>query len=749
MRTTTKKIASIFAIVVLVALLSSACASQTQDSLQKITRTYTDFIDIEATIAVQSGDALNIVARDLFKAGEVPEYTNMANLLEDLNAGRVDAVMTNAAYIKQLEESSIFHELDYLWIPQDFFLYEAAPVFHNTELRDTYNDWLAILKADGTLDEITERWIGVPLPEQEEIPTFDLTGENGTLRVCATDTFPPLSYYDANNSLAGFNHEISSRFAQYLGMNLETAIMNYEAIIPYVLSGRADMSAAFMTITDERSESVIFGAPTLVTQAVLIVPTDNRTTLDYTAFIGKKIGATIGSVSGLVIEDEMETTPIYYTEVAAGIEDVRRGRIDGFMTDLSTLRIIAADDGNENLICVEVPIEFFQGEMGAISNNPELINSFNIFLSRVKADGTLAGMQKRWLGDIPDLESPMPVLQLTGENGTLRVATNGQKPPFSYFGANKELKGYSIELILRFAESEGMDVEFSEMEFSALIPQIISGRSDIAIANISITEERKQSVSFTDPIYNDQLGIITLRQEDQQVVSDGGGFVQWFTTAVERNLITDNRWMLIVNGLGVTMTIALMAQLFGTGFGCFVCYFLTRKNRFVNGIGRFFCGIINGLPIVVLLLIAYYIVFSNASISNVLVAVAAFTVVMGANIAQILKGAIDTVDPVEIEAARSIGFSAFLAFLVVTLPQAVQRALPAYTKGFVELVKATAVVGYIAIQDLTRASDIIISRTYDPYFPLLLVAVIYLIITTICVQFFKLIVNRFSGGEAE
>jgi polar amino acid transport system substrate-binding protein len=196
------------------------------------------------------------------------------------------------------------------------------------------------------------------------------------------------------------------------------------------------------------------------------------------------------------------------------------------------------------------------------------------------------------------------------------------------------------------------------------------------------------------------------------------------------------------------MIISVLAQLLGTVFGCLVCFVLTRKSKPVKWLGSLYCGLINGTPIVVLLMITYYIIFGSANVSNVLVAVAAFAMVMGAGIAVNLKGAIDTVDPVEIEAARSIGFSAFKAFLTVTFPQAIRRALPGYTNGFVELVKATAIVGYIAIQDLTRAGDIIRSRTYDAYFPLLFVAIIYLTVTTICVQSFKLAVKRINGGEA-
>lgn len=167
-------------------------------------------------------------------------------------------------------------------------------------------------------------------------------------------------------------------------------------------------------------------------------------------------------------------------------------------------------------------------------------------------------------------------------------------------------------------------------------------------------------------------------------------FFDWLTTVIERNLLTDNRWRMVVDGLGVTMTIAVLAQLFGTVFGCLVCWLLMRKNKAVKLIGNFYCGLIHGTPVVVLLMITYYIIFGSTSVSNVMVAVAAFTMVTGASVAGNLKGAIDTVDPVEIEAARSIGFSAFSAFRTVTLPQAIRRALPSYTNGFVELVKATA-----------------------------------------------------------
>ena len=470
-----------------------------------------------------------------------------------------------------------------------------------------------------------------------------------------------------------------------------------------------------------------------------------RAKLTYTDFAGKKIGAVTGGVYDEVAKNSLNAEPVYYSEISAGIEDVRKGRIDGYGYDLSAVRVIIGMEGNEDLDYVEVPAEFFTAPMGAISANPDIVKKFNAFLDAAEADGSLREMQERWVRNVPDLDSPMPDIILDGKNGVLKVATNPAALPFSYIGAGATPKGYSVELALRFAAREGMNIEFALLDFGGLIPSVISGKTDFAIANISITEERKKSVLFTDSTYDDQMGIIVLKPGGGGAAEKtGGGFIAWMQTGIERNLITDGRWKMVANGLGVTMIIALAAQVFGTVFGCFICFLLMRKNKFVKWIGSLYCGLIHGTPVVVLLMITYYIIFGSADISNVIVAIAAFTIVMGAGIAQNLKGAIDTVDPVEIEAARSIGFSAFRAFKTVTLPQAVRRVLPAYTNGFVELVKATAIVGYIAIQDLTRAGDIIRSRTYDAYFPLLFVAAVYLIVTSICVLLFKSAVKKWS-----
>ena len=472
--------------------------------------------------------------------------------------------------------------------------------------------------------------------------------------------------------------------------------------------------------------------------------------LSYSDFAGKRVGVEPGSVFDIITES-IGGIPVFFNDMSAGIEDLRNYRIDGVVTDLAKARLFLETPGNEDVDIAVIPDYIFSAPIAAMSASQEVIDRFNSFLSVIKADGTLEDMQNRWINTTADLDAPMLVLTNSGSNGRLIVAISGVTQPFTYIGANDEPKGFSVELALRFGVFEDVEIIFERADFGGYIPLVMSGKADIGIDAYYITEERKQSVLFSEPYAEDLCAVLYLKPvvAGSSQGSESGGFISWLKTGIERNLLTDNRWQMVLNGLGVTMTIAFFAQIIGTVFGCFVCWVLTRKNRFVNLLGRFYCGLIHGTPVVVLLMITYYIIFGSTTISNVVIAIAAFSMVVGASVAQNLKGAIETVDPVEIEAARSIGFSAFRAFLTVTFPQAVKRALPVYTNGFVELVKATAVVGYIAIQDLTRAGDIIRSRTYDAFFPLLFIALIYLLVTTVCVQLFKLIIRKVNGGVSQ
>ena len=209
------------------------------------------------------------------------------------------------------------------------------------------------------------------------------------------------------------------------------------------------------------------------------------------------------------------------------------------------------------------------------------------------------------------------------------------------------------------------------------------------------------------------------------------GFFQNLARSFERNFIRENRWRLILSGIGVTCLITALATLFGTILAFAVCMFRRTGSALANAICNIYVKLLQGTPMVVLLMILYYIVFSNSGLEAVWVAIIGFSLNFGAYASEIMRSGIESIDNGQREAALALGYSENQAFFRFIFPQAAVRFLPVFSQETVSLLKSTAIVGYIAIQDLTKMSDIIRSRTYEAFFPLIVTAVIYFLIAWI------------------
>lgn len=202
-----------------------------------------------------------------------------------------------------------------------------------------------------------------------------------------------------------------------------------------------------------------------------------------------------------------------------------------------------------------------------------------------------------------------------------------------------------------------------------------------------------------------------------------------------RNFITDDRYLFIVNGFFTTLKITFFAVLLGVALGFLIAilkstYAMTGKLKLPNIICDIYLILIRGTPTMVQLLILFFIVFASVN-NKILVAILAFGINSGAYVAEIVRSGILSIDKGQMEAGRSLGFTYIQTMIYIILPQALKNVLPALGNEMIVLLKETAICGYIAIQDLTKGGDIIRSRTYDPYFPLLTVAAIYLVIVMI------------------
>ena len=453
-------------------------------------------------------------------------------------------------------------------------------------------------------------------------------------------------------------------------------------------------------------------------------------------FYGKKIATITGAIfDQMILEYIPGAEPVFFNSNTDAILALQNKRVSAMILDDASLRLyVAATPG---LRMLEPFIT--EDEYGALitKGKPELLESINAFIRQIKSDGTYEDMVKRWL-DTP-IPPPMPNIP-EGTGGTLVFGTAPIVDGFSYY-RDGELNGFDIEFARRFAEFANMKLEFFESDHGSLIAATQSGRVDFAAALFTITEERKQVVNFSDPYYSGGAAVGVF-DHDTQASAASVGFFEWIKTGIERNMIQENRWRLILDGLSVSLIITVFAFALATLLGFGVCGLRMNKNPVLRAIGNVYITIFRGTPLVVLLMITFYVIFARSSISGVIVAIIAFGVNGAAFIGEIIRSAIMTVDKGQVEAARSMGFGKVSAFFTVTFPQAVRVAFPVYMSEFISMFKMTSVVGYIAINDLTKAGDIIRSRTYDAFFPLILVALIYLITASLLILLLNFISNK-------
>ena len=208
-----------------------------------------------------------------------------------------------------------------------------------------------------------------------------------------------------------------------------------------------------------------------------------------------------------------------------------------------------------------------------------------------------------------------------------------------------------------------------------------------------------------------------------------------------------DRWRLYLDGLGVTVSITLGAICISTVLGMVLCLMKLSKYKILRWPAQAYIDIIRGIPVVVQLLIMYNVVLLNVTDNKMVVAIVAFGLNSSAYMAEIYRSGINAVDPGQMEAGRSLGLTKTQTMWHIIFPQAIKNCLPTYTSEFIVLVKETAVVGYIALTDLTKVYSAIQSKTYDAYGPLLIIAVAYFCITKVLSIIFARMERRLRTSD--
>lgn len=349
----------------------------------------------------------------------------------------------------------------------------------------------------------------------------------------------------------------------------------------------------------------------------------------------------------------------------------------------------------------------------------------------------------KWTGSDESVKV-LPAQDWPGTNGTVVVAACDTLMPMSYSGENGQLIGMEEEVVLLIAKELDYHVEFQGMEFSAVMPTVQSGKAKIGIGSILVNDERREIVDFIE--YYPGSIVLMVRSAEQQT-AEQATFLDALKGSLERTFVTDNRYQLILSGLLVTVVVAVLSGAFGTllGFGLVL---VRRKNHPVlNKIIDIYGSLINGIPVVVILMVLYYIIFGAVDAPAAAVAVIGFTLVFGSRSFATIWNAVKAVDGGQMEAALALGYSEKLAFRRVILPQAKGVYMAPLRTQLVALLKETSIAGYITVLDLTRAGDIIRGRTLEAFFPLIAIAAIYFLLTWLFTRLLTALIHAIEKKE--
>ena len=470
------------------------------------------------------------------------------------------------------------------------------------------------------------------------------------------------------------------------------------------------------------------------------IDVSNFTTIEEFNRKDIKIGAALGSTSSLMIEKYFkDATFENYGSGPEMLNALEQGKIEAIVMEDYSYGLLKAGFpflkpvGDIVVGQTAYAICFPKTEEGAKHQK-----EFNAFLAEYKQSGKLQEIIDFWfdLNLSPDVE--VDVSELEDINGTLTMYTEAQARPFSFV---YYLKNVGIDLVLVRDYCKEYGYALNILKTSSVLPAVTTGKCDIAGSGIEIIDERKDKILYSDPVFvaNNNLFI-----RDPNYVKEKVGFIEGLKDDFEQTFIRENRYELFIEGIITTIIISVLSLIFGTicGFLLYLAYY--NGYKFIAKIFNFLSWLFSRLPMLVFLMFILYVIFAKIDISGMYVAIISFTIVFSTTTFTLLNSNVKNIEHGQIEAATSLGYNRTKTFFMIILPQILPNVLPSYEAEILSLVKSTSIVGYVMVTDVTKAGDMVRSRTYIAFFPLIAVAFMYIILAKVL-----MIVVKFLGDALQ
>ena len=737
-----------------------------KSELQKRIPKYKTFAELDGkNIGMQPG----IIDWEEWAAENLPHskiqyYNTYPDLSSALKTHKIEGFLVDSPVLALMaaEDNELTAINEY--IGESFgYHFICAKTERGKKLCDEMSEYIRKIKASGELDAIHSIWQGAD--EAAKIPPDfkNLPAKNGTLTYAAEGSYPPFTYYKGKE-LAGIDIDIAARFCKAYGYGLNVQIMFFDAMLPAINSGKIDFAGDF-TPSEEHEEAVYYSDPYCEAHSLMaclkaeeqparsldealndsyLRPSDHTVNISLKEFAGKRVGLLIGSDSAKAIESKIPGVKLtFFDSFGYILPALRSGKIDAFYCAVPTAVDMIRTYGDLAYIPEYVSITRHTAMFPETEKGRKLCAEYADFLNILSADGTIKTLTDKWInGSDNSIQETEDYSNLPSPNGVMRLSVTEGAMPF-VFVKNNRVQGYDIDLAVLFCKSKGCGLEIEITNHNGVLSSLETGKCDFSYS-VQWTEERSKTVLFSStPNAVTGSVLVVLKPENAEISKNTSNdainnasnnnnnepsFWEDVASSFNKTFIRENRWELFIEGITNTMIITASSILCGIMLGFIAFMFCRTGNRAANAVTKIYVWLIKGTPIVVLLMILYYIIFGRVNISGIVVSIIAFTLTFSTSVYRMLTFGTGAVDRGQTEAAYALGFTDLQTFFTVILPQAALHFMPSFKEEVTMLIKSTSVVGYIAVQDLTKMGDIIRSRTYEAFFPLIAIAVIYFIL---------------------
>ena len=480
------------------------------------------------SVAVIIGSVQDIAVTDWAPEADILRLASQADMLAALENGKVDVAGSESLVLVFCKE--IAAKVDSVNAEMQPVPIAACFRLDNTELQQDFNQFLAEIKSDGTYQQLYDRWQQAEDPSALDIPQPRGTGR--TLRVATYPTMPPFNFISAGKP-SGLEPALLTEWANRRNWKVEYLVMDFAGQMPAVQTGKADLAMGAISVTEERQKQVLFsdsyieshilfvtrkGEGGILTGSLQPSATEDDATLTakqkdvppvFKALKGKRVAVIVGSIQDFAVTDNAPDADILrMTSSADLLAALDNGKVDVAGSESLTLTFCKeVADKVDSVDAHQPPIP-----VGACfrKDNTALQQDFNQFLAEIKSDGTYQKIYDRWR--TADDPSAMDIPQQRGTGRTIRVATYPALPPFNFIKSGK-VSGLEPDLLTEWANRRNWKLEFLMMDFAAQIPAVQTGKADMALGSISITEERQKQVLFSDGYIESHIVLITRKGE--------------------------------------------------------------------------------------------------------------------------------------------------------------------------------------------------------------------------------------------